>query len=149
MMLTRPMVKVDFGGAMKFMFKESDMKKEFHTYILPNLGVGQHANVEDRSEECRPQEISNINSTGTEVAVKLIGIHESFGQTAEKLVVHRGRQTCQEEVVEIIGQCFFPNANRSTKVLELVLGLALRILASKLDAWPQGREESQNTSCCD
>ena len=140
-----------FGGAMKSMFKESDMKKEFvHTYILPNLDVGQDANVEDKSEECRPQEISNTNSTGTEVAVKLIGIHESFGQTAEKTgytlwgaAIKLAKNMVVSKSDGGLYEYFFPNVNRSTKVLELGAGLGLcGILASKLDVGNAGEGKS-------
>ena len=40
--------------------------------------------VKAEAKERRPQGTSTTNFSGTEVAVKLIGIHESFGQTAEK-----------------------------------------------------------------
>ena len=129
------------------MFKESDMKKEFvHTYNSAELGCWTTWECGRRSEEPSTGEISNTNSTGTEVAVKLIGIHESFGQTAEKTgytlwgaAIKLAKNMVVSKSDGGLYEYFFPNVNRSTKVLELGAGLGLcGILASKLDvgnAW--------------
>ena len=131
-----------FGGAMKSMFKESDMKKEFvHTYVLPNLSVGDGKYCKGGNEELRPHENSNAYPSGTEVTVKLVGIHESFGQTAEKTgytlwgaAIKLANNMVVPKSKGGLYEYFARDGKKPTKVLELGAGLGLcGILASKLD----------------
>ena len=84
-----------FGNMMKTMFKENDMKKEFiYQYNIPCITLIQQETQDIIHNNNNNNDDNNNNNNNNnnekqqqqykEITIKLNGIHESYGQTAEK-----------------------------------------------------------------
>ena len=80
-----------FGNMMKTMFKENDMKKEFiYQYNIPCITLIQQETQDIIHNNNNNNDDNNNNNNEKqqqqykEITIKLNGIHESYGQTAEK-----------------------------------------------------------------